>query len=92
MVFIVACSEEEENEGESHLKTLQKEGIEVPACHGATGQPSHNTRQRNWLNLCIKRQTQPQSKVVSSARRSVRCKPGKSVLRIETSSCEAKHQ
>lgn len=64
VVFIVACSEEEENEGESHLKTLQKEGIGVPACHGATGVnpviiPGRGT---GWI-LCIKRQTQPQSKV-----------------------------
>lgn len=64
VVFIVACSEEEENEGENHLKTLQKEGIGVPACHGATGVnpviiPGRGT---GWI-LCIKRQTQPQSKV-----------------------------
>ena len=37
MVFIVACSKEEENEGESHLKTLQKEGIGPLSCPGVTG-------------------------------------------------------
>ena len=37
MVFIVACSEAEENEGEGHLKTLQKKGIGVLACYGVTG-------------------------------------------------------
>ena len=37
MVFIVACGKEEENEGESHLKTLQKEGVGVLSCHGVTG-------------------------------------------------------